>query len=63
LLIDEHGKVAGCHVEKASGIPIFDVMGCQVILQRMKFAPALDGKGQPTRSTYITPPVKWQIDG
>jgi Gram-negative bacterial TonB protein C-terminal len=63
LLVDEHGKVAGCHVEKASGIPIFDVMGCQVIVQRMTFAPALDGKGRPARSTYLTPPVTWRIGG
>ena len=63
LLVDEHGKVADCHVEKASGIPIFDVMGCQVIVQRMTFAPALDGKGRPARSTYLTPPVNWRIEG
>jgi len=63
LLVDEHGKVAGCNVVKASGIPIFDVMGCQVIVERLTLTPALDAKGKPARSTYITPPVAWRIEG
>jgi len=63
LLVDEHGKVAGCHVQKASGVPILDLMGCQVIRQRMTFTPAQDSKGKPVRSTVVTPPVKWSIEG
>jgi len=62
LLIDEHGKVAGCHVVKESGVPIFDVMGCQVIRERSKFSPALDAKGIPVRSSYITPQVVWRLE-
>jgi TonB family protein len=62
LLIDEHGKVAGCHVVKASGVPIFDVMGCQVIRERSKFKPALDAKGVPVRSSYVTPQINWRLE-
>lgn len=61
LLIDEKGKVAACHVEKASGIPVFDAMGCQVIMERAKFKPALDAKGNPIRSMYWTPEVIWRF--
>ena len=61
LLIDERGKVAACHVLKASGVPVLDGMGCQVIGQRAKFKPALDKQGKPIRSTYITPLVVWAI--
>jgi TonB family protein len=63
LLIDEQGRVAGCHVERASGMPVFDTMGCQVIRERAKFTPAQDGKGRPVRSTVVTPPVTWRIEG
>ncbi len=61
LLIDEVGKVAACHVLKASGVPVLDGMGCQVIGKRAKFKPALDKQGKPIRSTYITPVVAWAI--
>lgn len=62
LLIDEKGSVAGCHVEKASGIPVLDAMGCQVIKQRAKFTPARDRSGKFVRSTVVTPPVVWRIE-
>ncbi|HEX6660308.1 MAG TPA: energy transducer TonB [Sphingomicrobium sp.] len=61
LMIDQTGKVAACHVLKASGIPALDGMGCSVIQERAKFSPAMDSKGKPVRSTYITPPVSWRI--
>jgi TonB family protein len=61
LLINEQGKVAGCNVVEASGIPALDGMGCQVIVERAKFQPALDKQGKPIRSAYVTPPVVWRI--
>jgi len=61
LLIDEQGKVAGCYVEKASGIPALDGMGCQAIRERARFKPALDRAGKPVRSTAITPPINWRL--
>jgi TonB family protein len=61
LLIDEQGKVAGCHVVQTSGIPVFDARGCQVIRERAKFKPALDAKGKPVRSMYETPQVIWRL--
>jgi len=63
LLIDEKGKVAGCHVAKPSGVPALDGMGCQVIRERAKFRPALDRQGKPVRSSVITPPVTWRLWG
>jgi TonB family protein len=61
LLIDEKGKVAGCHVLTTSGNPVLDGMGCSVIRERARFKPARDKAGKPTRSTYTTPPVTWRI--
>lgn len=63
LLVDEKGKVAGCSVSRASGVPALDAMGCVVILQRVKFTPALDRAGKPVRSTVETPPVAWRLEG
>lgn len=62
LLIDEKGSVAGCHVQKASGIPVLDAMGCQVIRLRSKFSPARDRSGKPVRSTVVTPPIVWRME-
>lgn len=61
LLVDEKGKVAGCQVLVASGVPVLDAMGCAVIEQRASFTPARDRTGKPVRSTVITPPIKWQL--
>lgn len=63
LLVDEKGKVAGCSVIRASGVPALDAMGCVVILQRVKLTPALDRAGKPVRSTVVTPPVAWRLEG
>lgn len=61
LLVDERGLVAGCDVLEPSGIPLFDVMGCQVMEKRAKFTPALDKSGKPTRSTVTTPKIVWKM--
>ena len=61
LLINEQGKVAGCHVLTPSGVPVLDAMGCSVIQERAKFTPALDRNGKSIRSTYVTPPISWRI--
>lgn len=63
LMIDDKGKVAGCHVVTPSGVPILDVMGCAVIQERAKFDPARDSTGKPVRSTVVTPPVSWRMEG
>jgi TonB family protein len=61
LLIDEKGAVAGCHVQKPSGVPILDAMGCQVIRERVKMKPAIDAQGHPVRSAVVTPPITWKM--
>lgn len=63
LLIDEKGRIGGCHVVEPSGVPVLDAMGCQVLRRRARFTPALDLGGKPVRSTVTTPPVVWRIEG
>jgi TonB family protein len=63
LLVDEDGKVAGCQVLLATGVPVLDVMACLVIQSKARFTPALDRTGKPVRSTYVTPPISWQLGG
>jgi hypothetical protein len=61
VLVDEKGSVAGCDVLKQSGVPILDVMGCQVLKERAKFVPATDARGRAIRSVITTPPVTWRL--
>jgi len=61
LLINEQGSVSGCHVSKASGVPVLDAMGCQVFRERAKFKPALGANGTPVRSAVTTPPINWRM--
>lgn len=62
LLIDEKGAPRSCQVVQSTGAPVFEAMGCQVLMQRAKFSPALDDKGQPIRSSYTSPPIRWQFE-
>jgi TonB family protein len=62
LMIDEKGKVAGCHVVMPSGVPILDAMGCVVIQERARFTPALGTDGKPVRSMLVTPKVQWRLE-
>jgi TonB family protein len=61
LLINEKGRVAGCHVIKASGVPALDSMGCEIFRKRANFTPALNHQGIPIRSAVTTPPIVWSI--
>jgi hypothetical protein len=61
LLIDEKGSVAGCDILAESGVPIIDVMGCQVMKERAKFRPSMDNNGKAVRSVITTPPVVWRL--
>jgi len=63
LLVDEKGHVAGCHVVVASGVPALDAMGCQVISGEGEVHAATDNSGKPVRSSVITPPIRWQMEG
>lgn len=61
LLVDDSGKVAGCHVQLASGVPALDAMGCVAIQERARFKPAQDKAGKAVRSAYLSPPVMWRL--
>jgi hypothetical protein len=60
LLVSETGSVVGCYLLQRSGIPSLDAMGCQVIMERAKFTPALRG-GKPVRSVVTTPEINWKL--
>ena len=61
LLVDEQGKIAGCHLVMTSGIPAFDAPGMPSPARVAKFKPALDITGKPVRSAVTSPPIKWVI--
>ena len=61
LLVNEKGRVAGCHVLTASGAPALDVQGCYVIMERARFKPARDVSGKPIRDAVTTPPITWRL--
>jgi TonB family protein len=62
LFVNEKGKVAACHVLQPSGIPVLDGMGCQIMIERARFLPALDKQGVPIRSAIVTPPIRWRLN-
>jgi TonB family protein len=59
LLVNERGRVEGCHVMESTGIPAVDTAACSIYMRRAKFSPARDREGKPMRDTIVTPPINW----
>lgn len=53
LDVDTAGGVANCRVLFRTDPDDFADQSCKVLIQRAKFSPALDAKGQPVKSFYI----------
>jgi len=60
LSIDIRGEVTGCTVNASSGSPTLDRATCDLLRQRARFAPALDGEGKPVAGTYASR-ANWQL--
>lgn len=56
VLVDETGKIAGCHVQQASGAPLLEELGCQLIRQTIAH-PARDRTDMPIKDSFHTPPI------
>lgn len=52
LLIDEAGKVTGCHIQQSTRPAEFDKKVCDVMSKRARFDPALDAQGKPIKSYW-----------
>lgn len=61
LDVDETGKVFGCRVLFRTDPDDFADHTCQLLTQRAKFTPALDSKGLPVKSFYISR-IHWKTD-
>lgn len=58
LMVDATGKPSSCHVQEATLTAAYMELTCRVLMQRARFVPALDAKGQPVVS-YYTNAVNW----
>ena len=58
LLIDEAGAVKDCTIAQPSGIAIFDLRSCGIIMKGAKFKPATDDRGRPVKSS-TTQEIHW----
>lgn len=59
--IDQSGKARDCRILGSSGVRDLDLTTCAIILQKVRFKPALDQKGDPMAS-YQTLAVRWSLD-
>ncbi len=60
LMIDKSGLPSACKVQSATQSPDFTDLTCKLLMKRVRFAPALDARGQPVES-YFTDTVNWVI--
>jgi len=52
LTVGTDGRVSGCRIWRASGVPDADAVTCKLAVKRFRFRPATDGEGNPVSSTY-----------
>jgi len=63
LDVDRQGRVSRCMIVQSSGFASLDGATCNVLERRAHFTPARDAHGKAVADTYVTPPVKWQLEG
>jgi TonB family protein len=54
LGVDAKGDVTGCDISKSSGFSVLDSAACDAMRRDVKFYPALDPEGKPTRGVVAT---------
>lgn len=52
LIVDEAGRATGCKIQMTTRDKEFDDVVCAALTRNAKFIPALDERGQPTKSYY-----------
>ena len=60
LDIDASGKVTACRIAEPSGVPALDEKGCALAIERARYKPAVDAKGQPIPAQQRLR-VSWQM--
>jgi TonB family protein len=60
LAIGADGVPSACHVDESSGSAALDERSCAILMERARFQPPRDARGQPVEATY-TRSIRWQI--
>lgn len=55
------GRATGCMVVATSGQASLDEVTCRLLIERGRFTPALNARGEPIASSVAIPPVRWEI--
>ncbi|MEO6716180.1 MAG: energy transducer TonB [Novosphingobium sp.] len=60
VAVGPDGRVTDCQITGSSGHADLDAATCENVRRRARFAPAMDGEGNPTTGTYSNR-VRWVI--
>jgi len=63
LDVDARGRVSRCTVIRSSGSVSLDSATCRILERRARFTPARDVNGKAVVDSYVTPPIRWQLEG
>jgi periplasmic protein TonB len=61
MVITADGRATDCRLFQSSGHADLDSIVCPLATRRMRFSPALDGKGKP-RPMNAVMPVRWMVN-
>ncbi len=60
LEINTAGQVTNCSITRSTGHAALDTATCELITDRARFDPAMDGNGAPTTGTFKSS-INWQL--
>lgn len=60
FLVNTAGAVSECKVAATSGSPALDARSCEIVVQRFRFKPAMDGSGKAVEE-WRSQKVSWKL--
>jgi len=62
IAVDTSGRATSCTLSRPSGSKSLDEATCRILMKRTQYKPALDAKGDPVASYFVTT-VAWLLEG
>jgi len=61
VTVSDKGLPTSCWIIESSGVADLDAATCIAVVRRGKFQPARDPKGNVVESSFVLPPVRWDL--
>lgn len=61
ITVGRDGRVTDCRIVESSGVASLDAATCRIVRERVRYAPARDGNGQPIETDDGPFSITWRL--